>query len=134
MENSWISTECFFTWLSNLFHSAVRESVSFPIIIFLDGHWSHVNISVSEFCFYHDIILYLLPPHSSHIIQTLDITCFGPLKKRWNAKLDEFKAKNGIFLLFLIKHSKMLQIKSMQSEALGMLVWYHLIQMLWNTK
>ena len=82
--NGWISSDSFFGWLSNLFYPTIEGKVEFPIIIFMDGHTSHINIAVSDFCRDHNIILYCFLPHSSHILQLLDISVFGPLKTFWN--------------------------------------------------
>lgn len=58
----------------------MKEKVEFPILVFMDGHSTHVNIAVSEFCRDNKIILYCFPPHASHIMQPLDIAVYGPLK------------------------------------------------------
>ena len=60
----------------------------------MDGHTSHINLPVSEFCRDHGIILYCFPPHSSHVLQPLDVTVFGPLKKQWNKSIDDFKSEH----------------------------------------
>ena len=92
--NGWISSDCFFGWLANLFLPAVREKgITFPIIIFMDGHTSHINVAVSELCRENDIILYCFPPHDSHLMQPLDVSVYGPLKKYWNESLDNFSRK-----------------------------------------
>lgn len=59
----------------------------------MDGHSSHMNLSVAEFCADHNIILYCLPPHSSHLLQPLDVSVFGPLKKSWNDSIEDFQVK-----------------------------------------
>ena len=93
-EKGWITTPLFFEWLANLFYPAVKDKVEFPIILFLDGHKSHVNLAVSEFCKDKDIILYCLPPHSSHVLQPLDVGVFGPMKKLWDDLVRRFTAKH----------------------------------------
>ena len=95
-DKGWISSEVFFEWLANIFFPSVQNKATFPIILFVDGHKSHVNLSVSEFCRDHDIILYCLPAHSSHALQPLDVACFGPIKRKWNDKLSEFRSKNNV--------------------------------------
>ena len=90
-KNGWMTSEVFFTWLSSIFYPSVKDTVQFPIIIFLDGHSSHYTLPVSDFCRDHDIIVYLLPPHASHILQPLDVSVFGPLKKKWNESINTFK-------------------------------------------
>ena len=90
-QNGWISSDCFFGWMANLFIPAIRNmGIKFPIIIYMDGHTSHINVAVSELCRENDIILYCFPPHASHIMQPLDVSVYGPLKKYWNESLDSF--------------------------------------------
>ena len=57
----------------------------------MDGHTAHINLAVSDFCRDNGIILYCFPAHSSHILQPLDISVFGPLKKEWNKQIELFK-------------------------------------------
>ena len=90
-DNGWMTSEIFFTWLSSLFYPSVKDSVQSPIIIFLDGHRSHINLAVSEFCQQNDIILFCFIPHASHVLQPLDVSVFGPLKKEWNKAIDNFR-------------------------------------------
>ena len=89
-QNGWISADSFFGWLANLFFPSIQDKVRFPIIIFMDGHTSHINLAVSTFCKEHNIILYCFPAHASHIMQPLDVSVYGPLKKYWNSQLNEF--------------------------------------------
>ena len=92
--NGWMTADVFFTWLSSIFFPAVRDKTQFPIIIFLDGHISHINLAVSDFCRDNNIIIYCFPAHASHVMQPLDIAVFGPLKKGWNKAIEEHKAKS----------------------------------------
>lgn len=105
--NGWMTSEVFFTWLSSLFYKAVIDKVDFPIIVFMDGHTSHINYTVSDFCMTHGIILYCFPAHASHILQPLDVSVFGPLKKAWNKSIESFKlqykiamTRNNFFQVF----------------------------------
>ena len=59
----------------------------------MDGHSAQVNITLSEFCRANKIILYCLPPHASHILQPLDISVYGPLKKQWSISINNFQRK-----------------------------------------
>ena len=90
LPNGWISADCFFGWLANLFVPSIREKVQFPIMIFMDGHASHVNLAVSTFCREQGIILYCFPAHASHTLQPLDVSIYGPLKKHWNDVRSKF--------------------------------------------
>lgn len=91
--NGWISSDSFFGWFSNLFYNAIKNRVTFPVIVFMDGHSSHINVAVAEFCRDHQIILYCFPAHASHVIQPLDICVYGPLKKKWNSAVKQFQIK-----------------------------------------
>ena len=69
--NGWMNSDLFFEWLANIFYPSIKDKVTFPILILLDGHVSHLNLAVSAFCRQHDIIMYCFPPHASHIIPSL---------------------------------------------------------------
>ena len=78
--NGWMSADNFFCWLANCFYPSVVNKVTFPIIIFMDGHTSHINVAVSEFCREKEIILFCFIPQASHLLQPLDVSVYGPLK------------------------------------------------------
>ncbi len=43
-----------------------------------------------EFCLNNRIELLFLPPHSSHVLQPLDLTIFGPLKVKYHKEISKF--------------------------------------------
>ena len=88
--NGWISSDIFFGWLANIFYPSIQHSNIFPVILLMDGHSSHINLAVAEFCREKHIILYCLLPHASHIMQPLDVAVYGPLKKYWNQEINSF--------------------------------------------
>ena len=94
--NGWMTADVFFTWLSSVFFPAIKDQVEFPIIIFLDGYTSHINLAVADFCRENNIILYCFPAHASHIMQPLDVSVFGPLKKKWNLSIDAFRSLHKV--------------------------------------
>ena len=51
-----------------------------PAAIRLDGHKSHLSVIAKSFLANYNIQLYLLPPHSSHLIQPLDQGFFRKAK------------------------------------------------------
>ena len=62
-----------------------------------------------RYCDDHKILLCILPPHSTHTVQPLDVVCFAPLGQNYNRALTNrpHKAlgwvlvkKHGFFLLF----------------------------------
>jgi hypothetical protein len=54
----------------------------------MDGHESHHSTEFELFCKDHKIITLCMPPHSSHILQPLDVGCFGPLKKAYGREIE----------------------------------------------
>src|SRR5579859_6730334 len=49
-------------------------------LLLCDGHDSYISVDFVSYCIQHRIELVLLPPHSSYLIQPLDVGIFGPLK------------------------------------------------------
>ena len=58
----------------------------------MDGHSSHVNIEFVKFCWSKKIIPICLPPHSTHLLQPLDLVIFLVLKRLYLSKIDKFAA------------------------------------------
>ena len=50
-----------------------------PILLLMDGHSSHYCL-MQYFDSQGEVILFTLPPNTSHLTQPLDKGCFGPLK------------------------------------------------------
>ena len=55
-------------------------------MLICDGHDSHITGDFIEFCMDNNILLMILPPHSSHLTQPLDVGVFGALKKHHGVK------------------------------------------------
>jgi hypothetical protein len=56
-------------------------------MLICDGHDSHISAAFIYHCMQNRIVLLLLPPHSSHLMQPLDVGVFGPLKTAISAQL-----------------------------------------------
>jgi hypothetical protein len=50
-------------------------------LLIIDGHKSHKSHAFQDLCEKSKIITLCIPPHSSHILQPLDVGCFSPLKR-----------------------------------------------------
>ena len=61
-----------------------------PLLLMLDGHSSHYQPELVRFAQEHDIVLFCLPPHTTHESQPLDTAVFGPLKKHWRDVCHEY--------------------------------------------
>ena len=73
--------ELFGLWFKHHFLSYV-PSVR-PILLLMDGHSSHYCPSTIRLAAQEHIILFALPPNTTHLSQPLDKGCFGPLKMAW---------------------------------------------------
>ena len=69
-ENGWMDSELFLTWLRDVFIPSVdQRGVKKPIVLYVDGHSTHLNLDVSEMCKAYNILLYCLLEQASHLIR-----------------------------------------------------------------
>ena len=85
--SGWSNSELFLDFFNNHFlkHVTVR-----PCLLLYDGHSTHVTVDVIQAAREQGVHLFVLPPHSSHCLQPLDISVFGPFKKSLNAECHKF--------------------------------------------
>ncbi|XP_071947382.1 uncharacterized protein [Antedon mediterranea] len=49
-KTGWMNSEIFYEYITNHFHPFVRSlNIPFPIILFVDGHVSHINLETADF-------------------------------------------------------------------------------------
>lgn len=95
-ENGWTNDKIGYTWLTELFEKHTRNrTIGKHRLLILDGHGSHATPDFDRFCTEHSIIPLYMPPHSSHLLQPLDVGCFSPLKRSYG-KIVEDKMRLGI--------------------------------------
>jgi hypothetical protein len=84
----WTSNLHGLEWLKRVFEPATRAKANGQYrLLICDGHDSHISGSFIAYCLQNRITLLILPPHTSHLLQPLDVAIFGPLKKRLTAAL-----------------------------------------------
>ena len=81
--NTWTSDSTVVEWLQKVFlpQTATLE----PRLLILDGHGSHETTDFMYLCFQNNVYLLFLPPHSSHVLQPLDLSVFSSLKSHYRA-------------------------------------------------
>lgn len=57
-------------------------------MLVIDGHESHMSAEFNQFCKERNIITISMPPHSSHLLQPLDVGCFSPLKRAYGREIE----------------------------------------------
>ena len=64
-------------------------------MLILDGHVSHLSGKLIKAAQDNSVILLKLPAHVTDVLQPLDVTCFGPIKRRWQAVLNQIGSLHG---------------------------------------
>ncbi|KAL3713144.1 hypothetical protein TMatcc_001847 [Talaromyces marneffei ATCC 18224] len=65
-----------------------RSIGSYRMLI-LDGHGSHLTAEFDRTCTENNIIPICMPPHSSHLLQPLDVGCFAVLKRHYGQQVEQ---------------------------------------------
>ncbi|OAQ63892.1 transposase [Purpureocillium lilacinum] len=80
-KNGWTSDQTAVEWLEKVFIPKTQPSdPSEGRLLVLDGYGSHETVEFMYLCYQHKINLPFLPPHTSHVLQPLDLSVFSPLK------------------------------------------------------
>ena len=83
MENQltgWMTNESFQTWLSH-FIKYIGVTKERPALLILDGHTTHTkSLDSLLLAKENGLEMIVLPPHCTHRMQPLDVTCMGPLE------------------------------------------------------
>jgi hypothetical protein len=88
-DNGWTTNEVGLDWIKHFdYHTAPRAKGKYRLLI-LDGHESHHSTDFELYCQQNNIITLCMPPHSSHLLQPLDVGCFGPLKKAYGRQIED---------------------------------------------
>ena len=97
-KSGWMTQESFYEYItSNFYQWCLNSNIQFPIILYVDGHLSHLTMALSDFCISHQIELIALFPNATHIIQPMDVALFRPLKLNWRKVVLEWRMEhNGV--------------------------------------
>ncbi|EAX82760.1 transposase, putative [Trichomonas vaginalis G3] len=95
LQSGWINTQLFLYYCI-LFIVEVQArratmnpmDAQEPFLLIVDGHGSRCNYLTLRFLELFNIDLLILPGHTSHILQPLDVGIFSPLKAEWKRMFD----------------------------------------------
>ena len=87
----WIDQELFQVWFEFLLRYAPPVR---PLFLLMDGHSSHFCPETIHLAAKSQVVLFTLPPNTTHLSQPLDRGCFGPLKAEWCRVCHEFMSAN----------------------------------------
>uniref|UniRef100_A0A1X7VK64 DDE-1 domain-containing protein n=1 Tax=Amphimedon queenslandica TaxID=400682 RepID=A0A1X7VK64_AMPQE len=65
-----------------------------PLLLILDGHSSHFNPATLKRAAEEKVILFCLPPNTTHKTQPLDKGCVAPLKRYWREECHTYLSAN----------------------------------------
>jgi hypothetical protein len=95
----WTSDIYAYKWLTTQFEPLTRRNDGKRRLLVINRHSSYYTTRFLAFYITKKIDLALLPPHTSHIIQPLDIACFSPLKTMITSEVDVIFRKSVTNLL-----------------------------------
>lgn len=89
-DNGWTTDALGLEWLKKQFvpFTEARTVGKYRLLI-LDGHGSHVTAEFDQYCKENSVVWLCMPPHSSHFLQPLDVSCFAGLKRSYGLKVQE---------------------------------------------
>lgn len=106
-EKGYITMETLYEYLCNSFNDWLNQNeVQRPIIIWTDWHETRNNYYLGKQLQELNIVLYGLPPNTTHIMQPLDVGVFGPLKKNWSQGAKDYEHENPDTLITQINFAK----------------------------
>ena len=79
--SGWMIADNFIQFLKH-FVQHVKPTKDEPVLILLDNNDSHLSIDAIDYAKEHGIVMLSFPPHYSHRTQLLDLSVFGPLKRK----------------------------------------------------
>ncbi len=95
----WTDNQLALLWLKQHFEieTAKRQQGEYRLLI-LDGHESHCTLEFIEYCVEKKIILLVLPPHTIHLLQPLDVAIFQPLSKHYSVEIETHSREKHYWL------------------------------------
>ena len=92
-QSGWINEDLFIEYLKHFIHH-VRCSETNKVLLILDNHDSHISLQAIDLAKENGIVMLTLPPHTSHRLQPLDRSVYGPFKTAFNRAMDGWLRSN----------------------------------------
>ena len=91
-DNGWTSDFHCYQWFKDTFilQTTEQNTSGKPILLIYDGHGSHEKYELLRLAKEHKIILFSLPPHTTHKLQPLDVRIFGPFACAWTERCNDY--------------------------------------------
>jgi DDE superfamily endonuclease len=103
--NGWTCDSLGLQWLQKVFHPHTKDKAGNQLrLLIVDGHSSHVNLKFIDWADRHRILIMILPPHSTHRLQPLDVGLFQPLATEYSKQISTLMA-NGYGYVSMTKRA-----------------------------
>ena len=83
----WINNNLALAWLKHFDAHTKASSAGAYRLLIIDGHESHCSVEFQDYCKENKIIALCMPPHSSHLLQPLDVVCYSLLKRHYGDEI-----------------------------------------------
>ena len=93
-QTGWSNNDMGVAWLRDVFDRYTKDKN--PLrhrLLLLDGHSSHHTQEFMDYCRAQRILPLLLPPHSTHTLQPLDVGLFSSLSRAYGMALEDYLEK-----------------------------------------
>ncbi|KAF7578666.1 hypothetical protein PtrM4_029060 [Pyrenophora tritici-repentis] len=87
-DNGWTNNKLRVEWLKHFNAHTQARTIGARRLLIIDGHRSHQSLEFQELCKENNIYTLCMPPHSSHLLQPLDVGCFSPLKRAYSREVE----------------------------------------------
>lgn len=90
--NGWMEKDVFRNYFIKSFLKAIGNAR--PVLLTYDGHSTHIDLKVIEEAKKANVTILKSPPHSSHLLQPLDLSVMKSLKVSWDENLVRWQRMN----------------------------------------
>jgi DDE superfamily endonuclease len=88
--SGWTCDNLGLAWLQRFDEDTRKKEPHRRRLLIVDGHLSHVNMAFLALADSLSILVFVLPPHSTHRLQPLDVGLFSPLATAYTKELNNF--------------------------------------------
>lgn len=92
--SGWMDEDAFLQTLNHIKKHTCSTKEN-PILLLLDNHASHCTVKAINFCRDNGIYMLSFPPHTTHKVQPLDISVFGPFKSKCKAVFHDWMSEHA---------------------------------------
>ena len=120
--SGWMDAELFDQWFSH--HFLAYAPPTRPLLLLLDGHSSHYQPDVVKKAADEKVLIFVLPPHTTHVTQPLDNGCFAPLKRAWQEECHCYLSENPGRVVTRYQFSELFHCAWARSMTMENIIWF----------